>query len=466
MSDIPPTDESNPPPPPPPPGAAPDDEPVFEGLRRSRSDRVLAGVGGGLGHYFAIDPVIVRIGFVLLTIFGGSGILLYLLAWLVIAKEGRDETGAMRALRGSPEGNRGLLFLVLAVGAILIVTSPLVWFDGFGLGDGLALPLLLVAAGVAFLIWPGDDGWRPAARSRPAEPIRTDADADAGLDDGDVDDRAPGDAPISSGEEFRAEMLAARDEVKSELAEARASFRAQRAEWRHGYRAERRAQRRAARPVRPPKPAPFLGPLTVALLLVFAGVSMVGEQADWWDVDPAVYGGVTLAIIGIGLIVSAWFGRARGLIFAGIAVLPIAWAIAAIDLDWHDGVGEKTDIVGSVDELEDAYLFGLGDYEVDLSRVGLDGADRSIEVGLTIGELSVVVPETMNVVVDADARLGEIEVMGADRQWYDDEFDAAVDATLTGTEPGTLTIDLDVGIGAVDVQVCSFDADSTVTPCP
>ena len=154
MNDTPPTDESSEvPPPPPPPGAEPiDDTDYFNGLRRSRSDRVVAGVAGGLGRYFGIDPVIVRIAFIVLALFSGAGFLLYLLGWVVIAKDGRDESSAMRALRGSPDGNRGLLFIVLAVGAILVLSTPLIWWDGFGFGDGLALPLLLIAAGIAFLI--------------------------------------------------------------------------------------------------------------------------------------------------------------------------------------------------------------------------------------------------------------------------------------------------------------------------
>lgn len=468
MSDIPPTDETTPPPPPPPPGAEPVDPPFYEGLRRSRSDRVIAGVAGGLGHHFGIDPVIVRIGFVLLTIFGGSGVLLYLLAWLVIAKEGNHDTSAMRALRGSPEGNRALLFVVLAVGAILILFSPLVWFDGFGIGDGLALPLLLIAAGVAFLIWPGDNDTprrstpTPPEAHAPPPPAPPTAD---GPTDPDVED------PMSTRAEIRMELRSARDEVQSELAEARDSFRQQRREWRHGYRAERRAQRHA-QPPRPPKPAPFLGPLTVAVLLVFAGLAMVGEQSDWWDVDPAVYGGITLAIIGAGLITSAFLGRARGLIFLGIAVLPVAWAIAAIDLDWHDGIGEELDRPESIENLQDAYTFGIGEYDVDLSAVDYTGSDSVVEVGLTIGQLTVWVPDTVDVIIDADVRGGEIEVFTADRVITNDGIDADVDADFLGTGDGTLTLDADVGFGALDITICSPDTEvdaqspGELVPCP
>lgn len=53
-------------------------------LYRSDTNRVLGGVAGGLGEYFAVDPVIFRLGFLVLTLIGGGGIILYLLCWLLI----------------------------------------------------------------------------------------------------------------------------------------------------------------------------------------------------------------------------------------------------------------------------------------------------------------------------------------------------------------------------------------------
>lgn len=64
--------------PPPPPSAR---------LVRPRDDRVVAGVASGLARYVGVDPALVRIVFVLLTVFGGSGLLAYLIAWLVIPDE-------------------------------------------------------------------------------------------------------------------------------------------------------------------------------------------------------------------------------------------------------------------------------------------------------------------------------------------------------------------------------------------
>ena len=59
----------------------------YRRLYRSWDDRILAGVCGGLGEHFGIDPVIVRIIMVILVFTGGSGIFLYLLFWLFIPRQ-------------------------------------------------------------------------------------------------------------------------------------------------------------------------------------------------------------------------------------------------------------------------------------------------------------------------------------------------------------------------------------------
>ena len=56
-------------------------------LRRPIEDRMLAGVCSGLGRFFGIDPTLVRIGWILFVLLGGSGVLVYLLAWAIIPDE-------------------------------------------------------------------------------------------------------------------------------------------------------------------------------------------------------------------------------------------------------------------------------------------------------------------------------------------------------------------------------------------
>ena len=67
---------------------APPGAPPRKRVERSRADRVIAGVCGGLGDYFDVDPVIFRIAFVVLAFVGGAGLLLYPAAWLLLPEEG------------------------------------------------------------------------------------------------------------------------------------------------------------------------------------------------------------------------------------------------------------------------------------------------------------------------------------------------------------------------------------------
>ena len=59
-------------------------------LYRIREGRVVAGVCAGLAAYFGVDPTLVRLAFALFTIFGGAGVLLYLVAWIVIPEDDGD----------------------------------------------------------------------------------------------------------------------------------------------------------------------------------------------------------------------------------------------------------------------------------------------------------------------------------------------------------------------------------------
>jgi phage shock protein PspC (stress-responsive transcriptional regulator) len=60
---------------------------MYKKLYRSVTDKMLGGVCGGLAEYFSIDPVLVRLIFVLAVIFGGSGILAYIILWIIIPQK-------------------------------------------------------------------------------------------------------------------------------------------------------------------------------------------------------------------------------------------------------------------------------------------------------------------------------------------------------------------------------------------
>lgn len=72
------------------------------GLYRSETNKVIAGVAGGLGEYFNVDPTIIRILFVLMAVFGGSGFIIYIVLWLIIPTKSNSQN-SQDAIRSNIE---------------------------------------------------------------------------------------------------------------------------------------------------------------------------------------------------------------------------------------------------------------------------------------------------------------------------------------------------------------------------
>jgi phage shock protein C len=72
-------------------------------LYRSPTDRMLGGVCGGLGAYLAIDPVLIRLFFVLLTLGGGSGIAVYILMWILIPYPDQNAAGSSETIKAGAD---------------------------------------------------------------------------------------------------------------------------------------------------------------------------------------------------------------------------------------------------------------------------------------------------------------------------------------------------------------------------
>ncbi|MEM7826970.1 MAG: PspC domain-containing protein [Candidatus Aenigmatarchaeota archaeon] len=60
---------------------------VKKRLYRSEKDKVLGGVCGGLGEYFGVDPILIRLIWIIFVLVFGTGILAYLIAWIIIPKK-------------------------------------------------------------------------------------------------------------------------------------------------------------------------------------------------------------------------------------------------------------------------------------------------------------------------------------------------------------------------------------------
>lgn len=144
-------------------------------LARSRRDRMLFGVCGGLGEYFDIDPLLIRLAFVLVTLAGGAGVLAYIILAIIMPEAAPDSSGTAptRSAPGTMEPAAGEPFTEAAPGAgraysarrhrrssatgafllvtigLLLLLANLGWFDWFRWH--LVWPVLLIALGLALL---------------------------------------------------------------------------------------------------------------------------------------------------------------------------------------------------------------------------------------------------------------------------------------------------------------------------
>src|SRR4051794_40262606 len=116
-------------------------------LTRPRDGRWLGGVSAGLGAYFDLNAAIYRIAFVALALAGGTGILLYIAAWLVIPDEGEADSIAANALkRNRDRPARAIGLALIAFVGILALSSARFWPSPGNLW-------LAAALGVAALVW-------------------------------------------------------------------------------------------------------------------------------------------------------------------------------------------------------------------------------------------------------------------------------------------------------------------------
>lgn len=135
-------------------------------LYRSNSDRMIAGVCGGLGEYFSIDPVLIRALFVLLAFMGGFGVVLYILLSFITPEEGDSAAQPRDTVGVEGEGGPAIIqdppihlpktpdrrwifgVVIIVVGAFLLLNNlaPLYsWIWVYG------LPFIIIFLGVALL---------------------------------------------------------------------------------------------------------------------------------------------------------------------------------------------------------------------------------------------------------------------------------------------------------------------------
>ncbi|MEI6308252.1 MAG: PspC domain-containing protein [bacterium] len=121
-------------------------------LCRSRSNRVIAGVCGGLGEFFGIDPVVVRLIWVAAFFLGGAGLLAYIICALVIPEAPFGVTAPPLPYHHATPGTVGVVIAVILIGAgILALFSNIFGWSIWSWFWKILVPVLLIAVGL-FLI--------------------------------------------------------------------------------------------------------------------------------------------------------------------------------------------------------------------------------------------------------------------------------------------------------------------------
>jgi hypothetical protein len=191
---------------------------------------------------------------------------------------------------------------------------------------------------------------------------------------------------------------------------------------------------------------------STALLLL--GALAVIDVAGGADIPGLAYVALALGTVAVGLIIGAWFGRARWLIPIGIVLtlgLGIATAVARIDP--HPGrAGDITWVPGTVADIDDRYDASFGDATLDLTEVDFTGAQKNVSVTISAGSLTVLLPPKVDTVVDARVAVGQAHVF--DSQWsgIGGPQRQITDNGTDGPGGGTLTLTVRVNAGDLEVR--------------
>jgi phage shock protein PspC (stress-responsive transcriptional regulator) len=381
----------------PPPPHAP---PSARRLTRSDDGRVIAGVASGIARHLSVDANLVRIVFAVLSFTGGVGFLLYIAGWLALPSDSQPEAPGITLLHRIGRGG-WRAYLAVALGAIALAALAGDLEPGH---PGLVWGLLLLGLGIALLVRDADPHPGP-----PAGPPAPGGPAPAWGGGAAVPPAPPAagwGAPPASG-------------------------------W--GALPPRRTRRRRS---------PLTRITLAAVLLVAAGAGLL---ADAGAVNVSVQSvlALCLTVVGLGLIVGAWWRPPRGLIVLGLLLVPVVLAAGISDVPFRGGAGDRLWEPQTVSQLRDGYQLGAGGLTVDLTKVPFGESPTSVHADLGMGSLDVIVPA--DVPLDIHARVGAGEAQLLDRA--DDGLD--VDTRLhAGGSPkvGTLSLDLHTGLGNVRVR--------------
>jgi phage shock protein PspC (stress-responsive transcriptional regulator) len=388
-------------------------------LRRSSDNPMVAGVAQGLARHFDVDPLLIRVVFAALTVFGGAGLVLYLLAWVTIPRDDEHDSILSRPLRRDPER---VMTAGLAIAGV-IAAATMIGALSFGAPNLIPVLVVSVVAIAIFALFSRrpDRSSGPAPAAVPRSGSRT------------------GDDPAAD-----TEVLAdSRTDILNEPATDILPLDAGDSGGATGYLPPTPSEPPA--PQGPRTPRSHLFTITMAVIAIAIGALWVYD-ANGHSVTPSLYPGTALGIIAAGLIVGAWWGRSRLLIFAGLLA---TLAIIATTVVGPGPNGERIYRPTSTADLSSSYQHGAGRIAVHLEDLvdpkNLDG--RTIHIKSGVGEVDVTVPSSIDVAINAHVSHGDISGLRGTADLGEGELRVTA-------PPGShdVTVDIDLSLGQIDVH--------------
>jgi phage shock protein PspC (stress-responsive transcriptional regulator) len=413
-------------------------------LRRSTGDRYVAGVAGGLGRHFDIDPTVVRVALVVLTLFGGAGAIIYGAVWLFVPEDGQDRA----PVDLTPDVRRVVLVVAAAVALMIVFGTP---FLGDSWGFGFPFPLIVVGV-IALVLYLTRAQWRSSSSTEPPPPWGSTL--PAGSPTGSSSGYAPSQEGTSMSTTDSPTHPGSQPVPPGVTPGAPTS----------GMPTGTPPAQQPPAWVPPPAPAYVPPPrprrtglvlFWPTLALIAIGLGTLGVVDAGYSVNPSAYAALALTITAVMLLVGAFVGRPGGLIALGVLGSLVLGGMSTVEAstDWETGGETLTAAPGTAALVQDVYSVPNGEIDLDLSRVrdvaALDG--REIAARLNAGEITVTLPPGVNAIVEADMDVaGDINIDGSHRGG----IDQSLTRTLTGsTDPDapTLTLDLDARVGQITV---------------
>ncbi len=460
--------------------------------RRSATDRKIAGVAGGLGRHFGIDPVLIRVAFAVLALFGGSGVLLYSLGWLLLASDG-DEVSPGEALLGK---GRSSASPVLAVGLGVVAVISLFSVFSWGL-PFIPAPVVIAVVILVLVMRRRGRTWTPSERQGFMDKVdrsvqdlseRASRIGSTWGSSQPPQGRSPFDSPAfwerdGQGHWRRTTPAGTADDLPAPSADQRVDGPAP-TSWSSAP-APSAAQRVDApapddlppsppawdplgvapfawdlpepTPLAGPAPAParvrgkgVIGRVTMGAALIAGGLAAAGVFAGWWALSWAQVSAIALAVVAIGLLIAALRGRTAQLIGPGIFLSLVTIALTVTGISGTSGYGEQNWVPLSADQVQPSYQLNGGQGTLDLTQVAVkSGQTLDIDVDVKAGHAEVILPANTNYVVECSANAGRVDCLDSEDSGWKSEGSAT---ETRFSDKGTIHLDVQVGAGYAEVH--------------